>query len=120
MGQHASAILRIVLGLPPVMVGVALALNGPVVVVGQNQVTKWATGHMHTSAANASVLLYSVSCHAWRIGLGGSSGAAFALVILAIVIRTFGENFGRADHSVALQSFAPRDRLIRRCLRVVF
>ena len=97
-GQWANTLplyLGSVLDLPTVMVGVALALNGLVVVVGQNQVTKWATGHMHTSAANASVLLYSVSyVMLGAIGLGGSSGVAVALVMLSIVILTLGENFG--------------------------
>jgi predicted MFS family arabinose efflux permease len=110
-GQWSNTLplyLGSVLGLPTVLVGVALALNGLVVVVGQNQVTKWATGHMHTSAANASVLLYFVSyLMLGAMGLGGSSGMIIAVVMLAIVVLTFGENFGAIPMMTMPSNLAP-------------
>jgi MFS family permease len=91
-----------------VVVGVALALNGVVVVVGQNQVTRWATGHMHTSAANVSVLLYSVSyVMLGAIGLDGPGGVVVAVVMLAIVVLTFGENFSAIPMMVMPSNLAP-------------
>ena len=110
-GQWSNTLplyLGSVLGLPTVVVGVALALNGLVVVVGQNQVTKWATGHMHTSAANVAVLLYSVSyVMLGAIGLGGSVGAVVVGVMLAIVVLTFGENFGAIPMMTMASNLAP-------------
>jgi MFS family permease len=110
-GQWANTLplyLGSVLGLPTVVVGVALALNGLVVVVGQNQVTRWATGHMHTSAANVAVLLYSASyVMLGAIGLGGPGGATVAVVMLAIVVLTFGENFGAIPMMTMPSNLAP-------------
>ena len=110
-GQWSNTLplyLGSVIGLPTAVVGVALALNGLVVVVGQNQVTKWATGHMHTSAANVAVLLYSVSyVMLGAIGLGGLGGVVVAVVMLAIVVLTFGENFGAIPMMTMPSNLAP-------------
>jgi MFS family permease len=110
-GQWANTLplyLGSVLGLPTVAVGVALALNGVVVVLGQNQVTRWATGHMQTSAANVSVLLYSVSyVMLGATGLGGSGGVVVAVVMLAIVVLTFGENFSAIPMMTMPSNLAP-------------
>jgi MFS family permease len=110
-GQWSNTLplyLGSVLGLPTVVVGVALALNGLVVVVGQNQVTKWATGHMHTSAANVAVLLYSVSyLMLGAIGLGKFGGVVVAVIMLAIVVLTFGENFGAIPMMTMPSNLAP-------------
>jgi len=110
-GQWSNTLplyLGSVLGLPTVVVGVALALNGLVVVLGQNQVTKWATGHMHTSAANAGLLLYCFSyVMLGAIGLGGSGGLVVAVVMLAIVVLTFGENFSAIPMMTMPSNLAP-------------
>jgi predicted MFS family arabinose efflux permease len=110
-GQWSNTLplyLGSVLGLPTVAVGVALALNGLVVVLGQNQVTKWATGHMHTSAANAAVLLYCVSyVILGAIGLGKFGGVVVAVVMLAIVVLTFGENFSAIPMMTMASNLAP-------------
>ncbi len=110
-GQWANTLplyLGSVLNLPTVVVGVALALNGLVVVVGQNQVTKWATGHMHTSAANVSVLLYFVSyVMLGAIGLGAYGGMLVAAVMLAIIVLTLGENFGAIPMMTMPSNLAP-------------
>ena len=110
-GQWSNTLplyLGSVIGLPTAVVGVALALNGLVVVVGQNQVTKWATGHLHTSAANVAVLLYSVSyVMLGAIGLGGLGGVVVAVVMLAIVVLTFGENFGAIPMMTMPSNLAP-------------
>ena len=97
-----------VLGLPTVIVGAALALNGLVVVVGQNQVTNWATGHRHTSAANVSLILYSVSSvMLGAIGFDGYRRTIVAVVMLAIVILTLGENFKAIPMMTMPSNLAP-------------
>ncbi len=110
-GQWANTLplyLGSVLGLPTVIVGVALAVNGLVVVAGQTQVTKWAKGHMHTSVANVAVLLYSVSyVMLGAIGLGRSGEATVEFVMLAIVVLTFGENFGAIPMMTMPSNLAP-------------
>ena len=110
-GQWSNTLplyLGSVLNLPTVLVGVALALNGLVVVLGQNQVTKWATGHMQTSAANASILLYFASyLMLGAMGLGGFGGIVIIGVMLAIVVLTFGENFGAIPMMTMPSNLAP-------------
>jgi predicted MFS family arabinose efflux permease len=97
-----------VLGLSSVVVGVALALNGLIVVLGQIQVTRWATGRMHTSAANTALMLYSVSSiMLGATGLGGSGGLMIAVVMLAIIILTFGENFKAIPMTTMPSNLAP-------------
>jgi predicted MFS family arabinose efflux permease len=97
-----------VLGLSTVAVGVALALNGLVVVLGQNQVTKWSTGHKHTSAANVALLLYVISSIILGVvGLGVEGGVLVAVVMLAIVILTFGEDFKAVPMLTMPSNLAP-------------
>lgn len=97
-----------VLGLPNEILGVALALNGLVVVLGQNQVTRWATGHMHTSAANVSILLYVAAYLALgALGLGWSGWALVGGVMTAIVVLTVGENFAAIPQMTMPSNLAP-------------
>ncbi len=112
-GQWANTLplyLGAVLVLPTFVVGVALSLNGLVVVLGQNQVTKWATGHLHTSAANLAILLYATSfIMLGAIGLGGTGGGMVEIgfVMGAIVVLTLGENFGAIPMMTMPSNLAP-------------
>ncbi len=97
-----------VLGLPNDVLGVALALNGLVVFAGQNQVTRWATGHLHTSAANAGIVLYVASyLLLGALGLGWSGLGVVAGVMIAIVVLTFGENFAAIPQMTMPSNLAP-------------
>jgi len=97
-----------VLGLPNDILGVALALNGLVVFAGQNQVTKWATGHLHTSSANVGIILYVVSyLTLGAIGLGWSGWGVVAVVMISIVVLTFGENFSAIPQMTMPSNLAP-------------
>ncbi len=97
-----------VLGVPNNLLGVALALNGLVVVLGQKQITKWATGHLHTSSANASILLYVAAyLTLGALGLGWSGWGVFAVVLIAIVILTIGENFAAIPQMTLPSNLAP-------------
>ena len=97
-----------VLGLPNDVVGVALSLNGLVVVLGQNQVTKWATGRLHTFSANVSILLYVASyLSLGALGLGVSGWGLPAAVMLVIVVLTIGENFAAIPAMTMPSNLAP-------------
>jgi len=97
-----------VLGLPNNILGVALALTGLVVFAGQNQVTKWATGHLHTWSANVGIVLYVVSyLTLGALGLGWSGWGVVAVVMIAIVILTFGENFSAIPQMTMPSNLAP-------------
>ncbi|MDG7008936.1 MAG: MFS transporter [Nitrososphaerota archaeon] len=97
-----------VLRLPNDVVGVALSLNGLIVVVGQNQVTKWATGHLHTSSANFSILLYVAAyLSLGALGLGWSGWGLVAAVMAAIVVLTVGENFAAIPQMTMPSNLAP-------------
>jgi MFS family permease len=109
-GQWATTLplyLGGVLGLPTTIMGFALALNGLVVVLGQNQVTRWATGRLHTWAANVSILLYVVSyLTLGAIGLG-SGWVVVAVIMAAIIVLTVGENFGAIPVMTMPSNLAP-------------
>ena len=97
-----------VLGLPNDILGIALALNGLVVFVGQAQVTRWATGHLHTSSAKAGIILYVVSyLSLGALGLGWSGWGVVAVVMIAIIILTFGENFAAIPQMTMPSNMAP-------------
>jgi len=97
-----------VLGLPNDILGIALALNGLVVFVGQTHVTKWATGHLHTSSANAGIILYVISyLTLGALGLGWSGWGVVAMVMIAIIILTFGENFAAIPQMTMPSNLAP-------------
>jgi MFS family permease len=97
-----------VLGIPNDLLGLALALNGLVVVLGQKQITKWATGHLHTSSANASILIYVAAyLSLGALGLGWSGWGVFAGVIVAIVVLTIGENFAAIPQMTMPSNLAP-------------
>jgi len=97
-----------VLGLPNDILGIALALNGLVVFVGQARVTRWATGHLHTSSANAGIVLYVISyLTLGALGLGWSGWGVVAVVMIAIVILTFGENFAAIPQMTMPSNLAP-------------
>lgn len=110
-GQWANTLplyIGPVLGLPNNVVGVALSLNGLVVVLGQNQITKWATGHLHTSSAIVSILIYVASyLSLGALGLGWSGWGLVAGVMVAIVVLTVGENFAAIPSMTLPSNLAP-------------
>lgn len=97
-----------VLKLPNNIVGVALSLNGLIVVIGQNQVTRWATGHLHTWSAGVSIILYVVAyLSLGALGLGWSGWGLIAAVMVTIIVLTVGENFAAIPTMTMPSNLAP-------------
>lgn len=95
-----------ILLVPYGILGLALALNGAIVVFGQNPMTRMMRGRMHTFSAVVAVILMGVSF----IALGGISlvsGGAIVAVFTFVVILTVGENFGAIPSMTLPSNVAP-------------
>lgn len=99
-----------ILLVPYGILGIALALNGAIVVFGQNPMTRMMRGRMHTFSAVIAVALFGVSF----IALGGMSlrsGGAIAAVFTFVVILTLGENFGAIPSMTLPSNVAPSSEI---------
>ena len=88
------------------ILGIALALNGAMVVFLQNPMTKMMKGRMHTYSAIVAIALMALSF----LALGGISlisGAAVLAVFTFVVILTLGENFGAIPSMTLPSNVAP-------------
>jgi len=88
------------------LLGVGLAVNGVLVVVGQSFTTESLIGRRHTSIAILGVALYVVAflllgLATWWMVLPG------AVFLLAVVILTIGENVGSIPSSTLPSNLAP-------------
>ena len=91
---------------PYAVLGVALALNGLIVIFGQLPMTKLMTGRKHTFSAVLAVVLMGVAF----IVLGGVSlvsGAALVAVFSFVVLLTIGENLGAIPSMTLASNVAP-------------
>ncbi len=94
------------LGIGYSLLGIGLALNGVIVVVGQAFTTESLIGRRHTSIAILGVALYVVAF----LLLGAAAlwvllpAAAF---LVAVVVLTFGENIGSIPISTLPSNLAP-------------
>lgn len=99
-----------VLGIPYALLGVGLALNGVIVVLGQTATTEGVIGWRHTRLAIAGTLLYVVAF------LGLAAAGAFAIVpivafFVAVVVLTVGENLLSIPQSVLPSNLAPANEV---------
>ena len=95
-----------VLLVPYAVLGVALALNGVIVVIGQAPMTSMMTGQKHTYSAILAVVLMGVSF----LVLGGVSlvaGLAVVAVFAFVVLLTLGENLGAIPSMTLASNVAP-------------
>ena len=95
-----------VLGISYAWLGIGLALNGLVVVLGQAPTTEALTGRRHTSIAIGGILLYVVAF----LGLGAAGLTGFlplAVFIAAVVVITLGENLITIPQSTLPSNMAP-------------
>ena len=81
-----------VLGIPYVLLGVGLALNGLVVVFFQPPVTAWAIGRRHTSLAVIGLALY-VAAFLFLAAFGELRIALLTAFFVSVFVLTIGENF---------------------------
>ena len=95
-----------VLLVPTSILGVALALNGAMVVFGQNPMTRMMKGRTHTYSAVVAIALMGTAF----LVLGGISlisGASVLAVFVFVIILTLGENFGAIPSMTLPSNVAP-------------
>jgi len=95
-----------VLLIPYAILGIALALNGVIVVLGQTPMTRLMAGRKHTFSAVLAVVMMGISF----LALGGISligGAAIAAVFAFVVLLTIGENLGAIPSMTLPSNVAP-------------
>ncbi len=95
-----------VLGISYSLLGVGLALNGLVVVFGQQATTERVLGRRHTSIAVGGILLYAVAF----LGLGLAGLVVFVptlVFFLAVIVLTFGENLVTIPAATLPSNLAP-------------
>ncbi len=95
-----------VLGVWYSLLGIGLALNGLVVVFGQQATTERVLGRRHTSIAIGGILLYAVAF----LGLGLAGLVAFVPTVVffaAVVVITFGENLVTIPAATLPSNLAP-------------
>ncbi|MDG6919962.1 MAG: MFS transporter [Nitrososphaerota archaeon] len=95
-----------ILLVPTGILGIALALNGVIVIFAQMPMTKMMRGRKHTYAAVLAVVLMGASF----LALGGISleaGGALVAVFTFVVLITLGENMGAIPSMTLASNVAP-------------
>jgi MFS family permease len=99
-----------ILFVPTWILGIALALNGAIVIFGQTITTNWMTGRKHTTSAIAATALYGASFIA--LGVLSLYGAWAVVAIFAFVfILTIGENLGAIVSMTLPSNLAPESEV---------
>ncbi|MCI4361488.1 MAG: MFS transporter [Thermoplasmata archaeon] len=99
-----------VLGVSYSLLGLGLALNGLVVVFGQQMTTESVLGRRHTTIAIFGLLLYAAAF----LGLGAAGLYAFvptAVFFVAVIALTFGENLITIPQSTLPSNLAPKEEV---------
>lgn len=99
-----------ILKVPIWTLGMALALNGAIVIFGQTLTTRMMIGRRHTTAAVLGTSLYGISF----VTLGGLSLSAplFLVAVFGfVVILTVGENLGSIPSMTLPSNMAPSSEL---------
>lgn len=99
-----------VVGIPYSLLGIGLALNGLVVVFGQQPTTNRVLGMRHTTIAIYGLLLYAVSFLA--LGLAGLFGVLVTVAFFGgVVVLTIGENLITIPAATLPSNMAPKDEV---------
>ena len=109
-GTTFPLFVNTILNIPYWILGIALALNGAIVIFGQTITTNWMTGRRHTTAAIAGTALFGVSF----ICLGTLSlfGTGVLIAVFTfVVILTIGENLGAIPSMTLPSNLAPKSEL---------
>jgi MFS family permease len=99
-----------VLGVSYSLLGIGLALNGLVVVFGQQATTESVLGRRHTTIAILGLVLYVVAF----VGLGAAGLYGFfpaAVFFVAVVVITFGENLITIPQATLPSNLAPKEEV---------
>lgn len=98
--------INTVLGLPYWVIGVALSLNGAIVIFGQTPTTRLMLGRRHTTSAVLALLLMVAAF----LMLGGLSSLGVGTVLASlvfVVLLTVGENLGAIPSMTLPSNLAP-------------
>jgi MFS family permease len=109
-GTTLPLFVNTILGVPYSVLGVALSLNGLIVVFGQSATTKLMLGRKHTSAAIYGALLYVAAFIGLGL-LGLQEVAVFLIVCALVVLLTFGENLSAIPSMTLPSNLAPPSEL---------
>jgi MFS family permease len=95
-----------VLGIPYSLIGIGLAFNGVLVVVGQTRTTHAALGHRHTHLLMLGIALYAIGFVV--LGVTGLVGIGMvAGFFLVVFVLTMGENVASIPASTLPSNLAP-------------
>lgn len=95
-----------ILGIPYLILGIGLAINGLIVVFGQTLTTQLSLGHRHTSLLILGTILYVIA----YLLLGTFGLLGFAVVtafFVSVVILTIGENLFSIPSTTLPSNLAP-------------
>lgn len=109
-GTTFPLFIKTVLNVPLWIVGIALALNGAIVIFGQTLTTRNMIGKRHTTSAILGTSLFGASF----LFLGGFSlfaGGVLVAVFSFVVILTVGENLGAIASMTLPSNMAPASEL---------
>lgn len=99
-----------VLGVSYSLLGIGLALNGIVVVVGQSPTTESVLGWRHTTIAMLGIVLYGVAF----VGLGAAglwNVVPVVVFFLSVVVLTLGENLEAIPSATLPSNLAPKEEI---------
>jgi hypothetical protein len=92
------------------LLGIGLALNGIVVVVGQSPTTESVLGWRHTTIAMLGIVLYGVAF----VGLGAAglwNVVPVVVFFLSVVVLTLGENLEAIPSATLPSNLAPKEEI---------
>ncbi|HEV2166839.1 MAG TPA: MFS transporter [Thermoplasmata archaeon] len=95
-----------VLGIPYSVIGIALALNGLLVVVAQAPTTTLALGHRHTTVLQIGILLYAGGFLLLAL-VALVPAIVLSIFFASIVVLTIGENVASIPFQTLPSNFAP-------------
>jgi MFS family permease len=113
VGQWGTTLplyVNTVLGVPYGVLGIALSLNGLIVIFGQNATTKQMLGRKHTTSVIYGTLLYVAAFLGLGL-LGLNKVDVFVAVCALVVILTFGENLNAITSMTLPSNLAPGSEL---------
>jgi MFS family permease len=109
-GTTLPLFVNTVLGVPYSILGIALSINGLIVIFGQNATTRLMMGKKQTISVVYGALLYVVSFLGLGI-LGLYPVAVFIAVCVLVIPLTFGENLNAITSMTLPSNLAPASEL---------
>ncbi|MCI4358131.1 MAG: MFS transporter [Thermoplasmata archaeon] len=95
-----------VLGVPYSIIGLALSLNGVLVVLAQAPTTRAALGHRHTTVLHIGILLYAAGFLVLAL-VALLPALVLTIFFVSVVILTMGENVTSIPYQTLPSNFAP-------------